>query len=143
MYSLLCAGGLNLVANDSDANVADAHSGLSWPFDSDLLNSTTRALVFERMGALLHQFFPYEDLDTRLLRRFGDVDNRKHFMIQSWVAKENVHIPGSSFGFYCVIKNVQGTILCSTARRDMCSFDAERFRKVSSVSTVASKICYK
>ncbi|KAF7762493.1 hypothetical protein Agabi119p4_9086 [Agaricus bisporus var. burnettii] len=33
------------------------------------------------------------------------------------------------FDFRCGIKNVQGTILCSTMDRDMLTFDAEKFRK--------------
>jgi hypothetical protein len=137
MCSFMCAGGLNSVPHDSDANIADAHNKLSWPFESELLNSTIRALLFERVGVLLlDKFFPYEDLDTRLLRRFRDVDHRKHFVIQSRTFKENVYLPGSNLGLDCVIKNVQGTILCSTAHRDMGRFDAEMFRKVNSVSAL-------
>jgi hypothetical protein len=141
MYQLICslsrAGGLNLVANNSDVNVADAHSGLSWPFDSELLNSTIRALLFERVGVLLlDNFFPYEDLDIRLLRRFGDVDHRKHFMIQLKTFRENVVLTGSNLGFNCFMKNVQGTILCSTAHGDIANSDAEKFRKVSSISAL-------
>jgi hypothetical protein len=118
-----------------EPNTSISHRVLSWPFDSERLNSTVAAYVFELVGTLLlDNFFPYDDLDNQLLRRLGDVDHRKYFIIQSRTFKENDYISGSNFGFDCVIKKVQGTILCSTAHRDMLSFDADKFRKVSSVS---------
>jgi hypothetical protein len=130
-------GGQNLVAQDLNTNVADVHRILPWPCDTELLHPTIRALVFERVGTLLlDNFFPYDELDNQPLRRFGHMDHRKYLTIQSWAIEENVCLTGSTFGFGCIIKRVQGTILCSTAHQDMLTFDVDKFRKVSSSSTL-------
>lgn len=93
--------------------------------------------MFELVGTLLLDgFFPYNDLDDQLLRRFGDVDHRKYLMIQLWTFKEHSYSSGSTLSFDCVIKNVQGTIICWIERWRMFSFDVEIFRKVGLVSTL-------
>ncbi|XP_006455292.1 hypothetical protein AGABI2DRAFT_121221 [Agaricus bisporus var. bisporus H97] len=130
-YSFQSNCGLVLAAKESGTNIVDAQHVLSWPFNLDPINSTVRAVVFEAMGGiLLDMFFPYDNLDNQLLSRLGHVDHRKQLFIQSsWVFKPNVLRSGWHFDFRCGIKNVEGTILCSTMDRDMLTFDAEKFRK--------------
>ncbi|KAF7762492.1 hypothetical protein Agabi119p4_9085 [Agaricus bisporus var. burnettii] len=130
-YSFESNRGLVLTANGFSTDIVDVQHVLSWSFGAERLNSTMRVVLFKPMGGiLLDMFFPYDNLDNQLLSRFGHVDHRKQLFIQtSWVFKPNVLIPAWNFDFCCGIKNVQGTILCSTIDCDVLTFDAEKFRK--------------
>ncbi|XP_006455291.1 hypothetical protein AGABI2DRAFT_121220 [Agaricus bisporus var. bisporus H97] len=130
-YSFRSNCGLVLAANESGTNLADVQHELSWPFDVELFNPIMRVIVFEAMGGiLLDRFFPYDNLDNQLLSRFSHMDHRKQLFIQSsWVFKPNVLTLGLNFGYKCIIKNVQETMLCSTIHHDMLNFDAEKFRE--------------
>lgn len=134
----MCIGGLTLAAIKPNVSIADTQYALSWPFDSEPLNSCMRAIVFEGTGViLLDRLFPYENVDNQLLSKFALVDHRTHLSIQSsWLVSPNVLTSGSIFGLSCIIKNVRGTTLCSATRHDMLTYDAERFRKVSLISTL-------
>ncbi|KAF7762216.1 hypothetical protein Agabi119p4_8809 [Agaricus bisporus var. burnettii] len=123
--------GLVLTADEFSTDIVDVQHVLSWPFGAERLNSTMRVVLFEAMGGiLLDMFFPYDNLDNQLLSRLGHVDHRKQLFIQtSWIFKPNVLKSAWNFDFRCGIKNVQGTILCSTIDHNMLTFDAEKFRK--------------
>ncbi|XP_006455325.1 hypothetical protein AGABI2DRAFT_209759 [Agaricus bisporus var. bisporus H97] len=130
-YSFQSNCGLVLAANESGTNLADVQHVLSWPYDVELFNSTTRVVLFVAMGGiLLDGFFPYDNLDNQLLSRLGHMDHRKQLSIQSFMFfKPNVLKSGWNFHFKCSMKTVQETILCSTIDRDILAFDAESFRK--------------
>ncbi|XP_006455290.1 hypothetical protein AGABI2DRAFT_121219 [Agaricus bisporus var. bisporus H97] len=130
-YSFQSNCGLTLAAIKPNVSIADTQYALSWPFDSEPLNSCMRAIVFEGTGViLLDRLFPYENVDNQLLSKFALVDHRTHLSIQSsWLVSPNVLTSGSIFGLSCIIKNVRGTTLCSATRHDMLTYDAERFRK--------------
>jgi hypothetical protein len=74
------------VTQGSDPRYANSRYGLSWSFDSEQLNATIRDFAYELVGTvLLDDFFPYDELDDELLRKFGYVDHRQYLMIQSGI----------------------------------------------------------
>lgn len=105
---------------------------LSWPCDTELVNSYLKARVFERTAVVLQdEFFPYDGLDPQLLQKLGDLDHCKYLFSLQCRFPDGSSTIGTNFGFPCSIKNVHGTMLSWISPRDMLSFDFERFHRVS------------
>lgn len=119
----------DLILSGSGSNVADV---IFCPFNSEiqLLNVCLWVQVVEgSTKLLLHQLFPYDDLDTQLLRGLGDLDYRQYLSICSYrLIKNSCWI----FNLHCSTKVIRGTVLSSNSLQcSISTFDIETFRRVS------------
>ncbi|EKM78462.1 hypothetical protein AGABI1DRAFT_129568 [Agaricus bisporus var. burnettii JB137-S8] len=99
----------DLILTGSGSNVADV---IFCPFNSEIQ---------------LLNLFPYDDLDTQLLRGLGDLDYRQYLSICSYrLIKNSCWI----FNFHCSTKVIRGTVLSSNSHQcSISTFDIETFRR--------------